>query len=53
MVSIAITMVVGAVLNATAFVGGNALMRSLEPKKTNNEEKIRHDKAMEAYESEK
>ena len=48
MVSIAVTMVVGAVLNATAFIGGSVLAKTLGSKHI-DEEKIRHDKAMEAY----
>ena len=48
MVSIAITMVIGAVLNATDFTGSMALAKSLEGKHV-DEERIRHDKALEAY----
>jgi len=49
MASIAI-MVSGAVLNATAFIGGNYLARALGGgDKAALEEKKRHDKALEAY----
>ena len=49
MASIAI-MVGGAVLNATAFIGGNYLARALGGgDKAALEEKKRHDKALEAY----
>lgn len=50
MASIAI-MAGGAVLNAVAFIGGNYLAQALggtDPKAA-QEEKIRHDKALEAY----
>ena len=51
MASIAI-MVGGAVLNATAFIGGNYLARALGGgDKTALEEKKRHDKAREAYQA--
>jgi hypothetical protein len=48
MVSLAITLVVGAVLNATAFIGGNAISKAFDSKYV-DEEKIRHNKAMEAF----
>ena len=41
-------MIGGAVLNATAFVGGSYLAKYLSGNKTETE-KIRHDKAMEKY----
>ena len=41
-------MIGGAVLNATAFVGGSYLAKYLSGNKT-DAEKIRHDKAMEKY----
>ena len=41
-------MVVGAILNSTAFVGGSALAKYLEGKHV-DEERIRHDKALEKY----
>ena len=41
-------MIGGAVLNATAFVGGSYLAKYLSGDKTDTE-KIRHDKAMEKY----
>ena len=41
-------MIGGAVLNATAFVGGSYLAKYLSGNKTDTE-KIRHDKAMEKY----
>ena len=50
MASIAI-MVGGAVLNAAAFIGGNYIATALggaDPKAA-QEEKVRHDKALEAY----
>jgi len=51
MASIAI-MVGGAVLNAAAFIGGNYLARALGGgDKTALEEKMRHDKAHEAYQA--
>ena len=51
MASIAI-MVGGAVLNATAFIGGNYLARALGGgDKAALEEKKRHDKALEAYQA--
>jgi len=51
MASIAI-MVGGAVLNATAFIGGNYLARGLSGGgKAALEEKKRHDKALEAYQA--
>ena len=52
MASIAI-MVGGAVLNAAAFIGGNYLAQTLggaDPKAA-QEEKVRHDKALEAYQA--
>ena len=43
-------MVVGALLNATAFVGGNDLARSFPgDKKAAEEEQVLHDKPLEAY----
>lgn len=48
MASIAVTMVLGAVLNATAFTGSMYLAKSLD-KNHGDDEKIRHDKALEAY----
>jgi len=49
MASIAI-MVGGAVLNATAFIGGNYLARALGGgDKAALAEKVRHDKALEDY----
>ena len=42
-------MIGGAILNATAFTGGNYLARYLSGKNVDTE-KIRHDKAMEKYE---
>ena len=51
MASIAI-MVGGAVLNAAAFIGGNALASAFGGGgKASLEEKIRHDKALEAYQA--
>ena len=51
MASIAI-MVGGAVLNATAFIGGNYLARALGGgDKAALEEKKRHDKALEVYQA--
>jgi len=51
MASIAI-MVGGAVLNATAFIGGNYLARALGGGgKAALAEKVRHDKALEAYQA--
>jgi len=51
MASIAI-MVGGAVLNATAFIGGNYLARALGGgDKAALAEKVRHDKALEAYQA--
>jgi len=51
MASIAI-MIGGAVLNATAFIGGNYLARALGGgDKAALEEKKRHDKAIEAYQA--
>ena len=50
MASIAI-MVGGAVLNAAAFIGGNYLARSLGGGDKALEEKKRHDKALEAYQT--
>jgi len=51
MASIAI-MVGGAVLNATAFIGGNYLARALGGgDKAALEEKVRHDKALETYQA--
>ena len=41
-------MAIGAVLNATAFTGGNILAKYLSGRNTDTE-KIRHDKAMEKY----
>ena len=41
-------MIGGAILNATAFVGGNYLAKSLSGRNVDTE-KIRHDKAMEKY----
>jgi len=43
-----VMMVAGAVLNATAFTGSMYLAKALSPKKV-DEEKIRHDKALEKY----
>lgn len=43
-------MIAGAVLNATAFVGGSYLAKSLSSNGSHSdEEKIRHDKALEKY----
>ena len=43
-------MIGGAILNATAFVGGSYLAKSLSSNGNQvNEEKIRHDKAIEKY----
>ena len=52
MASIAI-MVGGAVLNAVTFIGGNYLARYLsgDDPKAAQEEKVRHDKALEAYQA--
>jgi len=51
MASIAI-MIGGAALNAAAFIGGNYLARSLSGDgKAAQEEKVRHDKALEAYQA--
>ena len=51
MASIAI-MVGGAVLNAAAFIGGNYLVRGLGGgDKAAQEERVRHDKALEAYQA--
>ena len=51
MASIAI-MVGGAVLNAAAFISGNYLARALSGgDKAVQEEKVRHDKALEAYQA--
>ena len=51
MASIAI-MVGGAVLNAAAFIGGNYLARALGGfDKASLDEKVRHDKALEAYQA--
>ena len=47
MASIAL-MIGGAILNATAFVGGNYLAKSLSGANV-DEEKVRHDKAVEKY----
>lgn len=47
MATIAI-MVAGAILNATAFVGGSYLARTFD-RKHMDQERIRHDKALEAY----
>ena len=48
MASVAI-MVGGAVLNAATFIGGNYLARALGG--NSDEEKVRHDKALEAYQA--
>lgn len=51
MASIAI-MIGGAVLNAAAFIGGNYLARAFGGgDKAAQEEKVRHDKALEAYQA--
>jgi len=52
MASVAI-MAGGALLNAVAFIGGNYLARFLsgDDPKASVEEKIRHDKALEAYQA--
>ena len=52
MASVAI-MAGGAVLNAVAFIGGNYLARVLsgDDLKASIEEKVRHDKALEAYQA--
>ena len=51
MASIAI-MIGGAALNVAAFIGGNYLARSLsDDGKATKEEKVRHDKALEAYQA--
>jgi len=44
-----VMMVAGAVLNATAFTGSMYLAKALSSKKHTDEEKIRHDKALEKY----
>jgi len=50
MASAVIMMVAGAVLNATAFTGSMYLAKTLSSdKKHTDEEKIRHDKALEKY----
>ena len=50
MAAIAVTMIVGAVLNASAFTGSMYLAKALAgDKKHTDEEKIRHDKALELY----
>ena len=50
MASAVVMMVAGAVLNATAFTGSMVLAKHLEGKSSHvDEEKIRHDKALEAY----
>ena len=43
-------MIAGAVLNATAFVGGSYLAKSLSGHNS-DEERVRHDKALEKYQS--
>ena len=48
MVTIGITMVIGAVLNATAFIGGSSLASFLGSKHVDTEKK-RHNKAIEDY----
>lgn len=48
MASAVVMMIAGAVLNATAFTGSMYLAKSLD-KKHEDQEKIRHDKALEAY----
>ena len=45
----AIVMMAGAVLNATAFVGGSYLAKYLSHDKHSDVERIRHDKALEKY----
>lgn len=52
MASVAI-MAGGAVLNAVAFIGGNYLARVLsgDDSKASIKEKVRHDKALEAYQA--
>ena len=50
MASIAI-MVGGAVLNAAAFIGGNYLAKAFGGDDKALEEKVRHDKALEAYQA--
>ena len=51
MASIAI-MIGGAVVNAASFIGGNYLARYLSGgDKAAQEEKVRHDKALEAYQA--
>ena len=51
MANIAI-MISGDALNAAAFIGGNYLARSLSGDgKAAQEEKVRHDKALEAYQA--
>jgi len=49
MASAVVMMVAGAVLNATAFTGSMYLAKALSSKKHTDEEKIRHDKALEKY----
>jgi len=50
MASAVVMMVAGAVLNATAFTGSMYLAKTLSSdKKHTDEEKIRHDKALEKY----
>lgn len=48
MASAVVMMVAGAVLNATAFTGSMYLAKSLD-KQHEDEERIRHDKSLEAY----
>jgi 2-polyprenyl-6-methoxyphenol hydroxylase-like FAD-dependent oxidoreductase len=48
MASAVVMMVAGAVLNATAFTGSMYLAKSLD-KQHEDQERIRHDKALEAY----
>jgi len=49
MASAVVMMVAGAVLNATAFTGSMYLAKTLSSDKDTDEEKIRHDKALEKY----
>ena len=42
-------MAIGAILNATAFVGGSYIAKTLSGSNKSDTERIRHDKAMEKY----
>jgi len=44
-------MVGGAVLNAAAFIGGNYIVKALGGGDKALEEKVRHDKTLEAYQA--